>query len=74
MRRAPCLHRPTGQQQAQNDNQKHLFLLRQGFHGDNVAGKQANGNNLIIYDLRFTIYAANSKWQMIHKSQIANRK
>jgi hypothetical protein len=73
MRRSPCLYRPTSQQQAQNDDEKQLLLFRQAFHEDNVAVKQADGNNLIICDLRFTIYAANFNLQVIRNSQIANR-
>jgi hypothetical protein len=50
MRSAVKLHRPAGQQQSQNDNEKQLFLFRQAFHGDNLTGKRANSNN-VIYEL-----------------------
>jgi hypothetical protein len=38
MRGAISLHRPAGQQQAQNDTENQLFLFRQAFHADNVTG------------------------------------
>jgi hypothetical protein len=67
MRRAPGLHRPAGQQQSQDNAEHQLFLFRQAFHMDKVTNNRAAA---IIYDLRFTIYTANSGWQLIRKSNI----
>jgi len=50
MRGAIRFHRPAGQQQAKDNTKNQLFLFRQAFHGDNLAGKCAGGNN-VIYDL-----------------------
>jgi hypothetical protein len=61
MRIAPGFHRPAGQQQAKDNTENQLFLFRQAFHAVNLTEKRANGNNLIICDLRLTIYAANSR-------------
>ena len=76
MRGAIHFHRPAGQQQSQNDNQKQLLLLREPVHGDNVTVFIRNRNNGvtrgIIYDLRFTIYAANYRRLVNRKSNIAN--
>jgi hypothetical protein len=50
MRRAPGLYRPAGQEQAEDNTKNQLFLFRQAFHADNLAGKTPRGNN-VIYDL-----------------------
>jgi hypothetical protein len=38
MRGAPCLHRPAGQQQAEDYTKNQLLLFRQAFHAVNVTG------------------------------------
>jgi hypothetical protein len=67
MRRAPGLYRPAGQQQSQDNTKNQLLLFRQAFHMDKVTNNRAAA---IIYDLRFTICAANSAWQLIWKPNI----
>jgi hypothetical protein len=37
------LHRPTGQQQSQDNTENHLFLLCQPIHGSKLAEKDAFG-------------------------------
>src|SRR3974390_2697364 len=65
------LHRQARQQQPQNDTENQLFLLRQPIHTINIAENNANGNNA-IYDLRLTIYAADSCASAIRNSYIIN--
>jgi hypothetical protein len=40
MRGAIYFHRPAGQQQAQDNTEKHLFLFRQAFHVDTVSNNE----------------------------------
>jgi len=55
MRGAIRFHRPTRQQQTQNDTENELFLPRQPFHAHNLAQKGRFGKKS-IYDLRLAIY------------------
>jgi hypothetical protein len=48
MRGAPGFHRPSGQQQAQDNTEKQLLLLCQAFHRDNLTRRQPDGNKVLI--------------------------
>jgi hypothetical protein len=61
-------YRPAGQQQAEDDTKNELFLFRQAFHLSNLTEKSACRNNVLIYDLRLTNYAADFISDLARKS------